>query len=401
MHVFKFIDLFSGIGGMRMAFESVGGECVLSCDNDKFARKTYEANFNVTEEFAYDIRSLELDLVPHYDVLLAGFPCQPFSYAGQSKNGSLGRDTGFLDQTRGTLFFNVAEMIKYHRPMVFLLENVKGLLSHDKGRTFATIWNVLSELGYHLDFEVLSAEAFVPQKRERVFIVGHRLRDIKLAGLDNIPGPAPTLRSILEDNVDDKYTLSDKMVACLERHKLEQEAKGNGFGYGLHGPNDVARTLLARYYKDGSEILIRQDGKNPRRLTPRECARLMGFPDSFQIVVSDTQAYKQFGNSVVVPLVSTIARSVAQTLGKQKKLTIDDIIPEPLGRNFPLIEDRRYPIHANQITVNPARAVPIEEFVPQALDQWDVEADVATDHTGTFLNQLREWRADEEVGAAF
>jgi DNA (cytosine-5)-methyltransferase 1 len=329
---FKFIDLFAGIGGLRRAFESIGGACVFTSEWDAACRKTYQANYECSHEILGDIRDVDLDNMPEYDVLLAGFPCQPFSIAGVSKKNSLGKPHGFRDDTQGTLFFDVAQMIEHHRPKAFLLENVKNLVGHDKGRTFKVIMRTLKEeLGYNVDYKVINAKGWVPQNRERIFIVGFR-DDLEFS-FDNFipkdPLNGPKLKSILhpEDGseapelpftdektgkVVDKYTLSDKLWSYLQGYAEKHRQKGNGFGYGLNGPNDVARTLSARYYKDGSEILIKQDGKNPRRLTPRECARLMGFDRegqaSFQIPVSDTQAYKQFGNSVVVPVVEAVAQ---------------------------------------------------------------------------------------------
>ncbi len=329
---FKFIDLFAGIGGLRRAFESIGGACVFTSEWDTACRKTYQANYECSHEILGDIRDVDLESMPEYDVLLAGFPCQPFSIAGVSKKNSLGKPHGFRDDTQGTLFFDVAQMIEYHRPKAFLLENVKNLVGHDKGRTFKVIMRTLKEeLGYNVDYKVINAKGWVPQNRERIFIVG--FRDNLEFSFDNFilknPLSGPKLKSILhpEDGseapefpftdektgkVVDKYTLSDKLWSYLQGYAEKHRLKGNGFGYGLNGPNDVARTLSARYYKDGSEILIKQDGKNPRRLTPRECARLMGFDRegqaSFQIPVSDTQAYKQFGNSVVLPVVEAVAQ---------------------------------------------------------------------------------------------
>lgn len=328
--LFRFIDLFAGIGGLRRAFESIGGKCVFTSEWDSACRKTYQANYTCDHPVNGDIRDVQLDEVPPYDVLLAGFPCQPFSIAGVSKKNSLGRPHGFHCDTQGTLFFDVAQMLEYHRPKAFLLENVKNLVSHDKGRTFKIIMRTLKEeLGYNVDYRVIDARGWVPQHRERIFIVGFR-EDVGFS-FDNllIPEEGPKLGAILhpEDGselpeppytlgklgvVAEKYTLSDRLWQYLQNYAEKHRAKGNGFGYGLFGPNDVARTLSARYYKDGSEILIRQEGKNPRRLTPRECARLMGFDKPgqapFIIPVSDTQAYKQFGNSVVVPVVEAVAR---------------------------------------------------------------------------------------------
>lgn len=340
---FRFIDLFAGIGGLRKAFESIGGKCVFTSEWDLACRKTYQANYNCDHPINGDIRDVDLDNMPQYDVLVAGFPCQPFSIAGVSKKKSLGRPHGFHDATQGTLFFDVAQMIERHRPKAFLLENVKNLVSHDKGNTFKVIMKTLKEeLGYHVDFRVIDAKHFVPQHRERIFIVGFR-DDVGFA-FDNmkLPQSGPKLGSILhkedgseapespytespEGRVADKYTLSDRLWEYLQNYAEKHRAKGNGFGYGLFGPDDVARTLSARYYKDGSEILIRQEGKNPRRLTPRECARLMGFDKPghkpFVIPVSDTQSYKQFGNSVAVPVVEAVASHMLPYIFKAMRAT--------------------------------------------------------------------------------
>lgn len=328
---FKFIDLFAGIGGIRTAFEKQGGRCVFTAEWDEYARKTYAANFHDGPDhvFATDITMVHEDDVPDHDVLLAGFPCQPFSIAGVSKKNALGRPHGFSDKTQGTLFFDVARIIEAKRPQAFLLENVKNLMSHDKGRTFSTIIDVLqNELGYHVWHRVINGKHFVPQHRERIMIVG--FRDPVDFSWDELDLPAfedaPKMDSVLhrqdgtepadwpsitgpKGKVDDRYTLSDKLWDYLQNYAAKHREKGNGFGFGLVTPKDTARTLSARYYKDGSEILISQGAKkNPRRLTPRECARLMGFDDNFRIPVSDTRAYKQFGNSVVVPVISEVAR---------------------------------------------------------------------------------------------
>ncbi len=317
---FRFIDLFAGIGGLRLGFESIGGRCVFTSEWDAWCQKTYSLNFPDNHRIGGDIRefSSNPDLVPEHDLLLGGFPCQPFSIAGVSKKNALGRQHGFLDDTQGTLFFDTAQLIAHHRPTAFVLENVKNLESHDQGRTFRTIVHVLrEELGYHVQYRVISSEPWVPQKRERIFIVGFRRpTSFNLAALDiPKPGSGPKLGSILQphDEVDPKYTLTPKLWEYLKGYKEKHRAAGNGFGYSLFGPNDVARTLSARYYKDGSEVLVDQPGKRPRRLTPRECARLMGFDRPgrpFRIEVSDTQAYRQFGNAVVVPVVEFVAKAM-------------------------------------------------------------------------------------------
>lgn len=315
--MFTFIDLFSGIGGMRLAAEAADGRCLFSSEIDKFARQTYAANFD--EMPAGDIREVDAESLPDFDVLLAGFPCQPFSSAGVSKNKSLGRESGFADETRGTLFYEICRIIAAKRPRAFLLENVSNLVRHDGGWTMRVILHALAELGYHVQFDVLDASHYgVPQRRKRVYIVGF-LRDPLTSPVILPPRRPAPLADVLEDEVDPKYTLSDKNWACRVRHLERSKAKGNGFGHGAVDINRPAPTLLARYYKDGGECLIPQDGKNPRRLTPREMARCFGFPESFQIVCSDTQAYKQFGNSVAVPLVTMIMRRIAVVLAQQQE----------------------------------------------------------------------------------
>lgn len=301
---FTFIDLFAGIGGFRLAFEALGGQCVFSSEWDKHAAATYFANFGETP-----FGDITLDetraLVPDHDLLCAGFPCQPFSLAGVSKHVSLGREHGFAHPTQGTLFFEVAQVIREHRPSMFLLENVKNLVGHDRGRTFQVIMETLvDELGYEVSWQVVDAAAFVPQHRERVYLVG--FRDSAPFEFPSLPSDGPRLRSILDSEVDSKYTLSDRLWEYLQRYAEKHRAAGNGFGFGLANLDGVTRTLSARYHKDGSEILIPQSGQNPRRLTPRECARLMGYPEEYEIVASDTQAYRQFGNSVAVPVVARI-----------------------------------------------------------------------------------------------
>ncbi|MFC5735899.1 DNA (cytosine-5-)-methyltransferase [Cytobacillus gottheilii] len=318
--LYKFIDLFAGIGGIRLAFEEYG-QCVFSCEWDVRAQETYHANFGETP--VGDIRIVDEKEIPNHDILLAGFPCQPFSIAGVSKKNSLGRNHGFLDETQGTLFFDIARIIKEKQPQAFLLENVKNLRSHDKGKTFKVIKNILeNELGYTVYEEVLNAKGLVPQNRERIYIVGFK-KPLKFE-FPKIPKEGPPLRSILEENVEDKYTLSDKLWTYLQAYKEKHAKKGNGFGYGLADIDSYSRTLSARYYKDGSEILIPQEGKNPRRLTPTECARLQGFPDTFKIVVSNTAAYKQFGNSVAVPVVRLIAEKMIQAIENDELLLVEE-----------------------------------------------------------------------------
>ena len=313
---FTFIDLFAGIGGMRLAFESAGGRCVYSNEWNKYSQQTYFANFG--EQPEGDITKVDENSIPDHDVLVAGFPCQPFSIAGVSKKNSLGRETGFQDKTQGTLFFDVCRILKAKRPKAFLLENVKNLKSHDKGRTFKIIMESLNELKYDVYTAILDGQNYVPQHRERILIVGfdkERYGESLPFSFDiNPKNPKPLMKDILEKSADDKYTLSDKLWLYLQNYAAKHKAAGNGFGYGMADRNGISRTLSARYYKDGSEILIEQKDKNPRRLTPRECARLQGFSDDFKIVVSDTQAYKQFGNSVVVPLMADVAKLIVNRI---------------------------------------------------------------------------------------
>ena len=313
---FTFIDLFAGIGGMRLAFESAGGKCVYTNEWNKFSQKTYFDNFGDMPDG--DITKVDAAKIPDHDVLVAGFPCQPFSIAGVSKKNSLGRATGFEDKKQGTLFFDVCRIIKAKRPKAFMLENVKNLCSHDHGNTFKIIQESLNELEYDIYYKVLDGQLFVPQHRERILIVGFDKRRNKKKidfKFDIVPkDPKPVIKNILELEPDSKYTLSDKLWGYLQAYAAKHKAAGNGFGYGIAPLDGVSRTLSARYYKDGSEVLIAQKNKNPRRLTPRECARLMGFPDTFKITVSDVQAYKQFGNSVVVPLMGSVAKLIAKKL---------------------------------------------------------------------------------------
>jgi len=327
---FTFVDLFAGIGGLRRGFEPIGGRCLFTCEWDRYSQQTYRANFpDDDHEIAGDIRALGAAEIPAHDVLLAGFPCQPFSIAGVSKKNALNRPHGFACEAQGTLFYDVARIIRHHQPKAFVLENVKNLANHDKGQTFRVIHDVLAnELGYQTQWKVIDAKSWVPQHRERIFIVGFRERnafrfdDMKLP--DRLAGPK--LKTILHEagleaekgftkpdgSADEKYTLSAHLWRYLRDYAEKHRLKGNGFGFGLFGPDDIARTLSARYHKDGSEILIRQTGRSPRRLTPRECARLMGFDAPgrapMRIPVSDTQAYRQFGNSVVVPVVEAVAK---------------------------------------------------------------------------------------------
>ncbi|MBI9080457.1 MAG: DNA (cytosine-5-)-methyltransferase [Pseudodesulfovibrio sp.] len=350
MSKFKFIDLFAGIGGIRIGFEEAGGTCVFSSEYDRYSQKTYEALHGDRPDFsgirltdpAGDITLLPPEEVPDHDILTGGFPCQPFSLAGVSKKQSMGRPHGFDDPTQGTLFFNVKSIIEAKQPKAFLLENVKNLCSHDKGKTFQVIQQTLDALGYRMHYKVLDARAWVPQHRERIFIVGFRRPD-KKQGWDvndfsfddvKLPEQPVDLESILEKRVPEKYTLGPGTWDTLERHKARHEAKGQGFGYGLiERPfkGKTTRTISARYHKDGAEVLIHQPGKRPRRLTPLECSRLMGFPKWVQKFysrngatkdqpVSDTQAYRQFGNSVAVPVIISIAAAMTDALERNNAL---------------------------------------------------------------------------------
>jgi DNA (cytosine-5)-methyltransferase 1 len=312
---FKYIDLFAGIGGFRLAFQNLGGKCVFTSEWNPFSQKTYEANFG--EVPFGDITKINENNIPNHDILLAGFPCQPFSIAGVSKKKSLGREHGFKDEAQGTLFFDIVRILESKRPKAFMLENVKNLVSHDKGNTFRVIRGALDEIGYSIYYQVLDGKHYVPQHRERIIIVGFN-KEV-FGGKEQFkfpekPNTEQKIKDILEQNVPDKYTLTDKLWGYLQNYAAKHKEKGNGFGFGLVDLEGVSRTISARYYKDGSEILIPQEGKNPRRLTPRECARLQGYPDNFKIPVSDNQAYRQFGNSVVMPLIQAVGKNIVQVL---------------------------------------------------------------------------------------
>ena len=341
---FKFIDLFAGIGGIRQGFEELGGQCVFTSEWNKYAQKTYFENFPQTTDhlFVGDITLIDEKDIPDFDILLAGFPCQPFSIAGVSKKNSLGRKHGFQDKTQGTLFFDVARIIAEKRPQAFLLENVKNLLSHDKGNTFKVIKDTLEkDLGYNIQYKVIDGQHFVPQHRERILIVGFRDHSRFDFNMLNLPEKGlKRIGDILHPQdgsektevpytigkkgiVNEKYTLTPKLWDYLQAYAEKHKKAGNGFGFGMVDENSVARTLSARYYKDGSEILVSQgNNRRPRRLTPRECARLMGFNDDFKIPVSDTQAYKQFGNSVVVPVMREVARNMVPLLNEMNSTVI-------------------------------------------------------------------------------
>lgn len=347
---FTFIDLFAGIGGIRLGFETAGGECVYTSEWNEWSKKTYVKNFGEGHRFDGDITKVDPYDIPDHDVLVGGFPCQPFSLAGVSKKNSLGRAHGFECTTQGTLFFDIQRIIEAKRPKAFLLENVKNLLSHDKGNTWAVIQDTLeNKLKYKIHYQVIDGRHWVPQHRERIIIVGFReATDFTFEDLQ-IPEHGPTIASILHPEngseepekhytmgtdavVNPKYTLTEKLWTYLQNYAAKHAAAGHGFGYGLvkPGTDHYTRTLSARYHKDGSEILIHQKRKRPRRLTPRECARLMGFPEWFDIPVSDTQAYRQFGNSVVVPVMEAVAKIMAPRVLELKQAEEEGVHQERL-----------------------------------------------------------------------
>lgn len=326
---FTFIDLFAGIGGFRLALQNLGGLCVYSSEYDKYAQKTYLANFGETPFGDITKDETKAFIPKKFDIICGGFPCQPFSIAGVSKKNSLGRKHGFEDEKQGNLFFHVAEIIEKHRPKAFFLENVKNLVSHDKGNTFKVIKSTLENLGYSFDHRVLNGKHFVPQHRDRTIMVGFDKsefgEDMKFDfDLVRLPEADKKIKSILKSEVDPKYTLTDNLWHYLQEYSKKHKLKGNGFGFGLVNMDGITRTISARYYKDGSEILIPQKESNPRRLTPDECAALQGYPvnkgkNSFRIPVSDNQAYKQFGNSVVTPLIEEVGRVIANIMMTYKK----------------------------------------------------------------------------------
>jgi DNA (cytosine-5)-methyltransferase 1 len=324
-----FADLFAGIGGIRIGFERAGCKCVWSNDHDKQSAKTYMENFGKNEFVLSDIREIRASSMPDFDILCAGFPCQPFSIAGVSKKKSLGKPHGFKDKTQGTMFHEILRIMKDKEPKAFFLENVKNLERHDKGRTFKIIRGALEELGYSFYSEIINAKLVVPQNRERVFMIGFRDRKLDFK-FPVIPDRKPKAQDILEEKVPDRYTLTDHLWDYLQKYAEKHRQKGNGFGFGIVDVTKTTRTLSARYFKDGAEILIPQVGKNPRRLTPRECARLQGFPDSFKIVVSDTQAYKQFGNSVAVPVIEPLAEAIVKTLIDRPRARAPYLVQERL-----------------------------------------------------------------------
>lgn len=328
MKNFTFIDICAGVGGFRHSFDSYGGECLMTCEIDKFCKKTYTDNYH-DKHWENDVTKINPEQVEKFDILCAGFPCQAFSLGGKQQ--------GFLDEKgRGTIFFNIADIITAKRPPLLFFENVKNLLTHDKKRTFKVIQEKLNSMNYYHHYFVMNAQHFVPQRRQRIFIVGADktlftqlefntlIQNIQADYEHQETLPLPRISDILEDNVDPKYTISDKLWNFLQAHANKHKNKGNGFGFGLVDPEvDInTRTLTARYYKDGSEILIKQKNKNPRKLTPREAARLMGFPDSFQQTSSSTQSYKQMGNSVVIPIVKMFAKHMTQALELKKQQSL-------------------------------------------------------------------------------
>ena len=333
---FKFVDLFAGIGGFRIALDRLGGQCVFSCEWDRYSQKTYKAWFGETPRG--DIRQIKPGDIPDHDLLAAGFPCQPFSIAGVSKKKSLGQAHGFKCAAQGNLFFYLASIIELKRPPILFLENVKNVQSHDQGRTWKVIKETLQDLRYTVFDKVIDAAHWVPQHRERVYIVCFDQRMFGERPPFAFPTPPqerePRLAEILEPNADDRYTLSRHLWSYLRDYAEKHRAKGNGFGFGLADPSGISRTLSARYYKDGSEILIPQGkGKAPRRLTPAECAKLMGFdPHGYPIVVSDTQAYRQFGNAVVPPVVEAVGQQILNVLSWQLTRNPNGCLLKPESR---------------------------------------------------------------------
>ncbi|WP_461788667.1 DNA (cytosine-5-)-methyltransferase [Pedobacter sp.] len=326
---FTFIDLFAGIGGFRMALQNLGGRCLFTSEWDKYSKQTYFSNYG-DYPFGDITKDATKAYIPEkFDIICGGFPCQPFSIAGVSKKISLGRNHGFADEKQGNLFFHIASIIDKHRPKAFFLENVKNLLSHDKKKTFQVIKDTFEELDYSLDFKVIDGSHFVPQHRERIMMVGFDRKQFgEKVFFDfnnlNFPKEKQIFKNILEADPDSKYTLSDKLWNFLQEYAKKHKAKGNGFGFGMTNLEGISRTISARYYKDGAEILIPQEGKNPRRLTPREAAALQGYPiypintldqqHSLCIPVSENQAYRQFGNSVVMPLIQVVGEELINTL---------------------------------------------------------------------------------------
>lgn len=312
-NLFTFIDLFAGIGGFRLAMQASGGNCVFSSEWDKDAQKTYYANFGEYPEG--DITKINERNIPDHDILCAGFPCQPFSLAGVSARRFLDTAHGFSCKTQGTLFFDVARIIQEKRPKVIFLENVKNLISHDKGNTFKVIENTIKKLGYSFSYSIINAESYVPQKRVRCYMVCLRDTDEKFNFPENNGEPLP-LKSILENNVDKQFTISAKLWAGHQRRTANNLARGVGFTAFCADLNKPSNTIVARYGKDGKECLIPQKSGNPRMLTPRECARLQGFPEEYIIPVAKTVAYRQFGNSVALPVIKDITTKIIAYLDR-------------------------------------------------------------------------------------
>ena len=331
--IITFIDLFAGIGGIRLGFERAGGRCIWTNEINQKAAETYGANFGDDDLVLNDIRKIDSKEIPEFDILCGGFPCQPFSIAGVSKKKSLNMPHGFSDETQGTLFYEILRILGEKRPDAFFLENVKNLERHDKGRTFGVIRGSLEDLGYSFYYRVINAKLLVPQNRERIFMIGFRDKTIDFR-FPEVPDLKPKIKSILEKNVPEKYTLTDHLWNYLQKYAEKHRKAGNGFGFGLANMDGHTRTLSARYYKDGSEILIPQKGRNPRRLTPRECARLQGFSDSFKIPVSDTQAYRQFGNAVAVPVIEILAKALVKTLREKPRRKYPYLAEKQLSMSF-------------------------------------------------------------------
>lgn len=328
-----FIDLFAGTGGIRLGFERAGAKCVWSNDYDKHSAVTYQENFGSDHYVLGDIRKVPSEEIPDFDILTGGFPCQPFSIAGVSKKNSLNKPHGFEDETQGTLFYEIIRILKDKKPKAFFLENVRNLERHDKGRTFKVIRGALEELGYSFHYEIINAKRLVPQNRARVYMVGFKDRSLDFT-FPHILDRKPKFKNILEKDVPEKYTLTDHLWEYLQNYAEKHRSQGNGFGFGLVDLDSYSRTLSARYYKDGSEILIPQKGKNPRRLTARECARLQGYPDTYKIPVSDTQAYRQFGNAVAVPVIEILAKGVVHTLTEKPKRQFPYAVQSQLNLPF-------------------------------------------------------------------
>jgi len=333
---FSFIDLFAGIGGFRIAMQELGGKCVFSSEWDKYSQETYAHNFgeipygDINLLASQDMSNEEIaSLIPDHDILCAGFPCQPFSLAGVSKKNSMGRKHGFEDETQGTLFFNIVRIIESKQPRAFFLENVKNILTHDKKKTFKVIEKKLTELGYVFTWKVVDGSKWVPQHRERIFIVGFNPNSVDILKEDiKIPTDPSNdyhytaLNQIIQENIEG-YTLGPGTWRTLVRHKAYHKKKGNGFGYGIHAipisDSAITRTISARYHKDGAEILIEQPNRRPRRLTIDEAKQLQGYPVDYEFPVSKTQSYKQIGNSVVVPAIKESGRMIVDIIVKEQQ----------------------------------------------------------------------------------